>query len=175
MSNTRKAKASIEDIIAGAKLPEHTARICLRGDLLAEHERLESELAALGEFTASHLADTDPRRPVAEALRAVEAQMAEAESVFTFRALGRRKYRELVDAHPAEGKEFDPATFPQALIAACAVEPDMTPTDVLRLFDLLNEGQVGALFMAAYSVNEGAPSVPFSGRASEILSRRAPK
>ena len=181
MSNTRKATgvekvASIDDIIGAATLPEHTVRLCLLGELVAEHERLEADLNALPEFVASHMADTDPRVPLAQQLRDIEQQMAASETAFTFRALGSRKYRELVDAHPGKPDErFDTESFPRALISACAVDPVMTPTDVDRLFDVLNAGQVEALFMAAFVVNEGPTSVPFSASASEVLSRRAPK
>lgn len=176
MSNKRKAKG-FEDILAAAKLPEHTVRVCLRGDLAAEHERLENELDALREWAPSALAEADPRRPLAEAITALEAEMAESTETFTFRALGQRKYRALVDAHPdpkGDG-QWNAETFPQALIAACAIEPEMDVVDVERLFDVLNAGQVETLFMGAYMVNEGPTRVPFSKAASDALRASAPK
>jgi hypothetical protein len=177
MSNTRKAKGTIEDILAATKLPEHTVRLCLRGDLAAEHERLEAELAALRDWEPSSLADEDPRRAAAEAIQAVEASMAESETVFVFRALGRRKYRALMDAHPDPKGEgmFSADTFPQALIAASCVEPEMDVVDAERLFDVLNAGQVETLFMGAYIVNEGPTQVPFSKAASDALRSSAQK
>ena len=170
MSNTRKAKG-IEDVIGAAKLPEHTVRLCLRGDLAAEHERLEAELAALSDWQASSIADEDPRRPLAEQVRAVEDEMAESTETFTFRALGRRKYRELMDAHPDPKGEgmFNADTFPQALVAASSIDPEMSVVDAERLFDVLNAGQVELLFMGAYVVNEGPTQVPFSKAASDAL------
>ncbi len=176
MSNKRKAKG-FEDILAAAKLPEHTVRVCLRGDLAAEHERLENELAALGDWEPSSMADEDPRRPLAEAIRAVEAEMTDSTETFVFRALGQRKYRALMDAHPDPKGEgaFDSATFPQALIAASCIEPEMDAVDVERLFDVLNAGQVETLFMGAYIVNEGPTQVPFSKAASDALRVTAQK
>ncbi len=170
MSNTRKA-TGIEDVIGAAKLPEHTVRLCLRGDLAAEHERLDAELEALRGWEPSSIADEDPRRELAERVQAVEAEMADSETVFTFRALGRRKYRELIDAHPDPKGEglFNVDTFPPALIAASCVDPVMTAVDAERLFDVLNAGQVETLFMGAYIVNEGPTKVPFSKAASDAL------
>lgn len=164
--------SSIDDILEVAKLPQHTIRLCLRGDLIAEHQALEARLKEHGEFVQSHLAEADPRREVAEQILAIEDEMHAAEVPFTFKALGRRKYRELLESHPGEpGQKFDPHTFPRALIAACAVEPVMTPADVDRLFDALNEAAVEALFTAAWTINEGVTRVPFSKAASAVTKR----
>ena len=165
--------STIDDIIGSARLPEQTVKLCLRGDLVAEHAALDAELKALGEWSPTSLAEADPRAGIAAQVRDLEAQIAASETPFTFRALGRRKYRELVDAHPGEpGTRFNADTFPRALIAACCTEPALTPTDVDRLFDVLNEGAVEVLFMAAYTVNEGLTRVPFSATASELTKRR---
>lgn len=165
---------SIDDILEVAKLPQQTIRLCLRGDLVADHQALEAELKAMGDFTQSHLGEADPRTPVAQQIKAVEQAMRDAETSFTFKALGRRKYRELLVANAGDpGQKFNPETFPRALIAACAVDPVMTPTDVDRLFDVLNEGAVEALFMAAYTINEGLTRVPFSATASDVTKRLA--
>lgn len=176
MSNKRKAKG-FEDILAAAKLPEHTVRVCLRGDLAAEHERLENELDALRDWESSSLADEDPRRPLAEAIQAIESDMVDSTETFVFRALGQRKYRALLDAHPdpkGEGS-WNAESFPQALIAASCIEPPMDVVDVERLFDVLNAGQVETLFMGAYVVNEGPTQVPFSKAASAALRATAQK
>ena len=173
MSNTKKAKLSIDEIIGAARLPESTVRLCLNPDLNSEHQRIEADLLALGEFVPTSMADTDPRLPLAQALRGIESRMAEAQVTFVFRALGRRKYRELQDAHPgkAADERFDIDTFSRALIAACAVDPEMSEVDVDRLADILSNAEYESLFMACYTVNEGATSVPFSRAASEVLSR----
>lgn len=167
--------STIDDIIGTAKLPETTVRLCPRGDLAAEHNALSAQLAALGEFTPSSLADTDPRAPIAASLVDLEERMRDLEVPFTFRALGRRKYRELMGQHPGEPPlRFGPGFIP-ALIAACALDPEMTPTDVERLFDVLSEGDCELLFLAAYQVNEGVTRVPFSAAASALTRRPGTK
>lgn len=167
--------STIDEILELAKPAENTIRICLRGDLVAEHQALEAELRSMADQPQSHLAAADPRAPIAEAILDLEAEMRAAERPFVFRALGQTKYRELLDQHPGEPtQKFNPATFPRALISACCIDPVMTPVDVDRLCDKLNEGTVEALFMAAYTVNEGVTRVPFSERASALTKRRTP-
>jgi len=165
--------ARIDDIIGSAKLPEHTVRLCLDGDLAAEHERLSAELDALDEWAPGSLADEDPRVALAGRIRDIEERMNERLTPFTFRAVGGPKYRELLAAHPGkDGDRFDPDTFPRALVAASAVDPQMTPADVDRLSQVLSNGQYEALFMGAFMVNEGPSKVPFSKRASDLIGKR---
>lgn len=168
--------SAIDDILSAAKLPETTVRIPLPDPALAdEHQRLDAELKALGEFDPSSIGEANPRHDLAARLTEIEAEMKASEVPFKFRALGRRKYRELIDAHPGEdGQRFEVVGFSRALISACCVDPLMTPTDVDRLFDVLNEFAVEVLFMAAYSVNEGPARVPFSAAASELMRKQQP-
>lgn len=163
---------SIDEILEEAKPAETTFRVCLRGDLLNEHQALEAELKALPPFKQSHLAEADPRIGLALKIAELEAEMRKSEAAFHFRALSRTKYRELLAANPGEpNQKFNPETLPRVLISACCIDPVMTPSDVDRLFDRLNEGSVEALFMAAYALNEGVTRVPFSERASALTKR----
>lgn len=165
--------SEFDEIMQQAKPSETTVRIPLRGDLVAEHQLADQELKALGDWTASNLAESDPRVPLALEIQRLEQEIAASERVFRFRALGRRKYRELLEQHPSDvpGERWDDDTFPRALISACCISPEMTPTDVDRLFDVLNDGSVETLFLGAYSVNEGVSRVPFSERASKVTAR----
>lgn len=168
--------ATIDDILASASLPEQTVSLCLNGRLNAEHQALDAELKAMGEFTQSHLGEADPRAPLAQRIADIEAQMAASETPFVFRALPQRRYRELLNAHPGEpSQRFNADTFPRELIAACCIDPALSLPDVDRLFDALNEGAVEVLFMAAFTVNEGLSRVPFSKAASAVTRRLEPK
>ena len=180
MSNKRAAKQAapftVDELISEAKLPEQAVRVCLRGDLTREHDALVAELEQIADEDTLAGASAE-RVALAEAIREVEEQMAASVRVITVRAMGRRKFKELLDAHPPkEGQagQFNPDTFPRELVAACAIEPRMTPTDADRLFDVLSTGQVEELFAAAWFVNQGATRVPFSKAASEVLGRTAP-
>lgn len=168
--------ANIDDIIGTAKLPEQTVRLCMRGDLVAAHADLDAKLKSLSGWEPNSLAEPDPRADLADRIRDLEVEITDSEVPFTFRALGRRKYRELLDANQGEpGTRFNPDTFPRALIAACCADPVLTVTDVDRLFDVLNEGAVETLFMAAFTVNEGLTKVPFSAAASAVTRKRETK
>lgn len=180
MSNKRTAKQAVsftvEDLISEAKLPERAVSVCMRGDLAREHDALVAELEALSDDESLAGASEDAVA-LAEQIRVVEEEMAASERTIVVRAMGRRKFKELLDAHPAkdaQAGQFNPDTFPRELLAACAVEPRMTPTDADRLFDVLSTGQVEELFAAAWFVNQGATRVPFSKAASKVLGKTAP-
>jgi hypothetical protein len=161
----------IKDVLAKIKPREHTVRICLAGDVAAEYDRLEAELSKTAQWQPQSMAEANPSAAIAEKMVAVQERMREAEVEFTFRALGAKAWSDLVAQHPSskEGESFDPESLAPALVAACAVDPEMTPSDVTELFETLNVGQRQQLTEAAWHVNGEATSVPFSLHASAIL------
>lgn len=97
-----------------------------------------------------------------------EKVLDEATLVFKFRALGRTEMEELLGDHPptkkqiaeakAEGNPdlgFNPETYPQALIAAASVEPDLSPEDVESLWEDPDwtSQELLLLFVAAQKAN----------------------
>jgi hypothetical protein len=75
------------------------------------------------------------------------------------RALPRRAYRELLDAHPARPEDGEKAdwnadTFPPALIAASAIDPELAPEQAQKIWDEWELSEVGTLFLACWSLNE---------------------
>lgn len=166
----RKAK----DLAAKATLAERTVTLCLAGGLNAELEALEKRLRDADGWQRTALGEQDPRRALAEQVEALRERMKESEETFRFRALPRRAYSNLMAEHPPRKDRdeavFNADTFPQALIAACGVDPEFDgPEDVDALFEVLNEGQRIALWDAAWQVNTSTVSVPFSVAASVIL------
>jgi len=163
---------SIEDILKKARAREKTVHICLAGDLAGEAERLSDELARVSEdWQPADMTDVHPGRKVAADLKAVQEQVKAAQEPFTFRYIGDRAYSDLLAAHPSEKEEelFDEATFKPALIAASCVQPEMTVVDTLRLFEVINEGEIRKLFEAAWEVHHASDIVPFSLAASALL------
>lgn len=156
----------IADILAKAVPRERTVAVCLAGDLAGEADRLQADLEALGDaWQPSSMGDVDPRREIGQRLEAVRGQMRGAAVDFTFRALGHIPYSGLIAAHPApEGSQepYDPGSFLPALLAACSIDPVMTPRQALELLGLLNDGQARELFAAALQVNEEPSPLPFS-------------
>lgn len=164
--------ADIEALLKKAKPRETTVAVFLAGDVVAEIERLERQLAEAsdGPWKADSLAATDPTKAIAEKIAAARKRLKASEAEFRFRALPDDQWSDLLAAHPGkEDQLFDPGTFPRALIAACCVDPVMTAEQVDRLFGVLNQAQRNEVFDGAYGVNTEGTSVPFSVTASAIL------
>ncbi|MFR9796635.1 hypothetical protein ACL02U_12125 [Streptomyces sp. MS06] len=161
----------INDILKKARPREHTVRICLAGDVAAEVERLEAQLAAVSEWKPNSIAEQHPGVELAKKISAAREKMREAEIEFTFRALGAKAWSDLVAQHPSEAEDqaWDADTLAPALVAASSVDPVMSQEQVDELFEQLNNGQRDELIGAAWSVNGEATSVPFSLAASAIL------
>lgn len=155
----------ISELLEQASHREVTVQVCLAGDAGAELEALEEELGQLGEWTPTSLAEKNPAFELQERVEAARQRVRESAVEFRFRALGHRAYSNLLAAHPApkESKEpYDAGTFLPAVLAACCVEPSLTPAQVDRLLDVVNDGTARTLFAAALAVNEEPSPIPFS-------------
>lgn len=155
----------ISELLAGASPREVTVTVCLAGDAGAELEALEQELGQLGEWHPTSLAERNPALELQERIDAARQRVCEEAVEFRFRALGHRTYSNLLAAHPApEGSKepYDAGTFLPAVLAACCVEPSLTPAQVDRLLDVVNDGTARILFATALAVNEEPSPVPFS-------------
>lgn len=164
--------ADISQILKAAKKRQRSVFLCLAGDKVAELARLEHQLAGLGKaWEPASIADSDPRTELAKKVAAARKAVRKAETEFIFQALGDREWSDLLAAHPSEdkGQAWDPETFGPALIAACSVDPIMSPDQVRELFEVLNAAQRDELWRGAYEVNVEAPSIPFSLTESGIL------
>jgi hypothetical protein len=158
-----------------AKLPERSVQLCLRGDLVAQHEDLERRLEDLQRSPGDSLAGSGAGA-IADRVQALEVEMRDSTVTFTFRAMPRPKWRQLVAEHPPrEGKDLDgqlgynPDSFYPVIIRACVVEPDATDEEWTELLDeRLSDNQFAQLAAAAFAVNEGDVNVPFSSVASSV-------
>lgn len=164
-----------KELIKNARRRETTYRLCLRGDLLAEHEALESELARItgqGGWTASSLADVSPVVDLAQQIEALEAEMREQTVTLRFRALRRVEWEALVAEHPGrEDKQeaFNVETFAAPLVRACLYDPELSASEFDEFWDeALNHEQRDEVFGAAWAANTEASNVPFSERASVV-------
>ncbi|MFI6296861.1 hypothetical protein ACIBEJ_35090 [Nonomuraea sp. NPDC050790] len=176
---TAAKAADIADIIGNVKRPEKTVPICLAGDLQAEFEDLERDLAiARDQPEEGTLAGgANPlATQIAQQIVELRERMREHTTVFRFRGLQRKKFKDLVAAHPPSdedkdaGNDVDWETFGVALVSACAVEPQMSVEQAGELADELTQAQWDSLFAASYSVNKRDVDVPFSYAASAVLS-----
>jgi hypothetical protein len=173
------ANPSIEEILTQAADPAYvrtaTARILLRQNLLAEHDRLEAELADAmqGDTIENRL----PQAPiVSQQILDLETEIDAAKVEFRFRSIGHRAWADLMAAHPPTKEQVkvlgridhNPLTFPSAAIAASCVDPAMTVDDVAQLERLLNDTQFNLLFVRCIEANTGGMDTPKSAAAGAI-------
>lgn len=133
-----------------------TARtvVCADGRLVDAVERVEVELA--------EMKVTDPARP-ALLLKLAEsaAAMKSAERVLVVTALGSKAWDDLLaehrptDEHRSWGLDWNPQTLPPAAIAACSVDPKLTPEQVVELSEVLSKNQFLTLWGSVLTVNVG--------------------
>ncbi|MER5420328.1 hypothetical protein [Streptosporangium roseum] len=170
--------SAIADILGSIRRPEKTVPICLAGDLQAEFEALERDLAIAREKPADAgtlAGGSDPMATaIAQQIQELRARMREHTVVFRFQGLSSKTYSDLVAAHPpkddSKRNDVNWDTFSVALVATCAVEPQMTVDEATQLAEALTQAQWDALFTAAYETNKADIDVPFSYAASAVLS-----
>jgi hypothetical protein len=172
-----------KQLLAAAKLPERTVQLCLRGDLVAEFEALDRELAE-AEKTVSNSLAGNGTGDLLDRMDALQAQMRESTATVRLRAMPKPAFRALVQSHPPrrdpETNEMVDAdkflgvngeTFFDALIRACWVDPVLDDADWQQLVAVLSDRQYDELSDAAWSVNRSEVDIPFSPAASRM--RRA--
>jgi hypothetical protein len=183
---TKQTKAPIADLLGQIRPPEKTVSICLAGDLAAEFEDLERDLALAQEQPADGTlaGGANPlATEIAQQIMALRERMREFTQVFRFRGLPRKAYSDLVAQYPptdeqvAKGDGVDVEAFSAGLVSACCISHSMTEEEAGQLADALTQAQWSALVEAAHAVNAQALDVPFSYRASAQLqsSRRNSK
>ncbi|MCW2498276.1 hypothetical protein [Jatrophihabitans sp.] len=159
---------SFDSVLAGAKPVIKRTRICLNGDLVDQIEQLERE------FEQARLDDANENRVAlapAIAARIVEltAQARDHEVEFAFKPVGRKKWRDLVAAHPptddqkALGADMNTEEFPAVAMAESCIAPTgatLAKFIELRDGDLIGDLQWNRLWMTCREANLGGSEVP---------------
>ena len=169
------AKITIEDVLGKAKVPVRAVQICMDADLQAEHDELTARLEVLNRESRGKMADRAEAKEIAERITELEEQMRESEVTFKFAGLtkaGRKKIEARFpppDPNPDRLRwNVEEGAF--ALLAASAIEPTMTEEQAKRLLETVSEGHADRMVGAAWLATTGSTQVPFSGRASELMS-----
>jgi hypothetical protein len=172
--------SDFKKLLADAQLPERTVPVCLRGDLVAEWEDLERQLADLRRGAGTGMEDGGGAA-IAERMEHLRTVMREHTYQFRLRALPKRQYRELKAQHPPRktdsGEILDEDRFLDAdldglsepLLRACLVDPVLDDSDWADLMDKLTDRQYSDLVGTAIMVNRGGVDIPFSSAASSLL------
>ena len=92
------------------------------------------------------------------------------EVTMKFQAIGAQAYDKLVEKHPpnaqqrVDGASYNLDTFAPALIAACSVEPELTPADAKEIWESedWSRGDLMVLFRNAVELNNRGIDIPFS-------------
>lgn len=172
---------TLDDLLAKAQPRTVTVPLCLRGDLLEEHEQAKAALA----IAQAERRDDAVQVELAEAVVGIETDIAEATVDFVLRNIGRRAWSDLLGEHPPTddqrevfGRRLDhnPDTFPYAAVAASCVAPDgVTAEKIRELEEVISSGQWDELWAACLTVNMGSLKVGESKAASDVLSRLRPR
>lgn len=162
----------IAEVLKRAKAPERTVVLFLDADLAAEHDDLNRQLLAAQQAGGGTMRASTKTGELAKRIRDLEERMQSSAVTFRMRGLSAFRRDEWFAANPPrEGKEesFNPVTGLPSLIAACCVDPEMTPEQAQQLCEQIGTGQADRLFSAAFEATNGAGEVPFSVAASATL------
>lgn len=150
-------------------------------ELRAEAARLEKEAELLEAKTRRRGGDlprtADEKDPAAAARQAADeaataadafADEAEARGVpVELRSVGRRKWRDIVRAHPPrDGNDDDQKaginteTFSDELVPACLTLPALSPGELEEFLDSLTEAQFDLLSVMAWRLNKNLGADP---------------
>ncbi len=165
----------VDEAIDGYQLRVEEARICLRQDLLAEHRRLEMELAAAMQ------SDSEAALALAERVAEVEQEIRDAERVFRFEAVSKREWQDMLRDHPptdeqlaaVKGLDYNPETFPFAAIAASSLEPKLTAEQAKRMEERFKPTDFDMIWGTVLRANIEVSAAPKSVLAGAVLLRNA--
>ena len=186
MANTRTAKnPTLADVTRKLKPAERVVRMCVSGDLYAEHQRLEAQLDSLLEstFGSRKINDTGTaeKNRLADQITQLEKKMDAESFDFRFQSMTKHEWSDLQGKHPPrDGVEidkrmgFNEETFSAAAVQRCCVSPAGMDDDAAftAFWDTLSSGQRDVLFyQGAWAANRETGSVPKSVNASAVMSR----
>lgn len=142
----------------------------LQGDdeeQLRELRAAAQRAKATSESEPRTLAEEDPYEAAARAADDFAAEAEERGVTVTLRAVGRKKWRELVEAHPPrDGDEDDKKAgvnldnFAEALVPACIAGPTFSEGELTDFLDALTPAQFDLLALAAWNLHKNLGASP---------------
>lgn len=167
---------TFEELIAQAKRPGTSVSLCLRGDLTVPYRELERKLQT-ADRTAPSLGQRSEAALIAEQMRALETQMAEATTSFTLEAMHPKAWADLWAARPTRAADEEDEAWQErwfawvCLIVSRSVTGPvvMTAEQVAQLCDVLSGGQWDELSNTAFGLNGERITIPFSAAVSALI------
>ncbi len=164
---------TMSDILRDKKPNSRTVDIVLDSDLAGEIQLKEQELAQMRVRKGRSLADGVG--PLQIELDALYEQAADIAVTFTFTDCGRKNFDQLVlDHSPTKAQrdhiaelgggilEYNIDTFPPALLALTASDPEMSLEEATEIFNTWGSGDAEILFTTALIVCKERTSIPLS-------------
>lgn len=108
---------------------------------------------------------TEEDAPSDEELAAAEDALREVTRTIRFESIGRTAYDDMVSEHPPTEEqraemeeagavvEWNPDTFPPALVHASMVEPDLTDKQFAEIWDVWSNADLSQMFALAMRLN----------------------
>lgn len=156
---------TIDELLEDARLPEDYARICLRADLEAEHNRLILELGAMISSDGELLEDDETSlgeettklraQEKADRLEEVRKQMAASTRYVLFRGLSSddlKILRRRILPTKGEPNDAQIAAFHDALVAECAINPQISEAQMRTFRGKLGDRAIQTLIETANKV-----------------------
>ena len=145
--------------------------IQLDGELATKIDRQKTLVSHAQDYDRRHnVPDTAPG--LVEELEQMIEDSMDTEVTFIFKSMGRVAYDELVsdpayqadDEQKKEGAQFDPDTFPAALVAGSCLDPEITLEEAEEIFSdpNWNGAELQRLFFGALEVNTETGDIPLS-------------
>lgn len=164
-------KLTIKEILALKKPVTKSVVVQLDGAVAMEITHLQEDIMAVRESEKmSNLPSQVPK--LEEKLATLIETSFDTECKFEFSAIGRLAYDKLTEdprfkpspALAKEGYNFNPETFPAALISASCVEPEISIEQAQGMFDdpSWNAAELQRVFYAALECNTETGDTPLS-------------
>lgn len=165
-------KKSIDQLLDEAQLPRRAVSVCLRGDLIAEFQRLQDQLDQHNEQKAKdkRLAGSKAGAGIAEKMEKLRDQMRASSIELTVEAFPGTEWRALKGDHPMPDEpsphdmvvRANAQTLFNDAVPKAIVEPELTDEQWAKLDKKMPDGEFQRLVDAVYDLNESAVVVPKS-------------
>lgn len=163
-----------KELLKAAKLPERSITLQLRGDLVAEIEEMERELAEIAqvEVTTKRMVGNPRAKELAALIEAKREEMADALFPMRLRALTPNAWRDLLRKHPPKkGQDtlVDVLPFMGEALPLSVISPDdMDSEDWETLQTSIPTGEMTRLINTVWELNTQGADIPKSLLASVV-------